>query len=1169
MRLYSKADIQRECDEGDFRRGLGYFRKGMVLKAQIPADGRVVTGKVRGSYVSSYEQHIDISPTGRFVDISGSCSCPVGYNCKHVVAVLLQGLQEPQKPAPVSAALPAATLRPEVKSWLEALEKMAAAPESDPNAYPEDIQQRLVYVLDPSDLRGTPGSGPAAMKVYSTRLLKAGGYSSRVSIYAPDTALTCRHARYLRPVDMEILRNLHWAQRTGQYYSNRRQHDLARITGGTELLHKIISTGRCHHGGVNGPHLKLGSERRGEFVWQMREDGAQQLLIRFQDSRMDEDESPSLIVLPLIPPHYLDPDTGFCGVLDMDMNPALAARLAAAPPLKPQDAALVRPQMEKAFTTRKSSTVPLPEAPETIRTREIKPAPVLRLISGDLKYNPAFFHTYRYYHAARFEKITVPLARLSFDYDGHEIPHESEVDTLEVMENGKLTLIPRDAAMESSARQRLEELGFECIQDSELFSKPRRHKDDYYLMPVDPDGLPPARASQELYFHDDERFIHLTAEIIPWLVEDKGWRVEIAEDYPYRVINDDVEWWADIDEGSGIDWFSFALGLELDGEKINLLPTLMETINKLPDILSDIDDIGQRDELLADIFDEDAVLWHRLDDGRLLPLPGPRLLPIIRILLDLSGIGQRFSRFEDGVLHLSPLEAAGLSGFEESCKDLRWRGHERIKALGSKLREVVRGGLLQIPPPPGLRDILRPYQQEGLNWLTFLRESCLGGVLADDMGLGKTLQTLAFLLLEKQAGHMKQPALIVSPTSVLPNWQAEIHKFAPELSVLRLHGPERKELFYEVGKHDILLTTYPLLVRDKEFWLEQTLHSVILDESQVIKNPRAQVSEVAAKLKADIRLALTGTPVENNLDELWSLFRFLNPGFLGDLKTFRRHFRTPIEKHGDAQAQAFLARRLKPFMLRRTKDQVALELPPKTNITEYVELEGPQRDLYETIRLMMDEKVRKAIADKGLARSRIIVLDALLKLRQACCDPRLVKLASARRVKKSAKLNRLMEMLPELIAEGRRILLFSQFTSMLDLIRPELDSHNIRFVEITGKTRDRETPVRQFQTGDIPLFLISLKAGGTGLNLTAADTVIHYDPWWNPAVENQATDRAHRIGQDKPVFVHRLMVKNSVEEAIEQLKERKEKLASGLFNETAGQKFTLEETDINALFAPL
>lgn len=1165
MRLYRKADIVRECDDGDFRRGLGYFRQGLVLKAQMSADGLVIEGKVRGSYAAPYRQHIDISSSNRSILIQGSCSCPVGYNCKHVVAVLLTGLQEAQKPA----TIPAVSLRPEVANWLEALEKAANTPKMDPNAYPEDIRQRLVYVLDPSDLRNNFGASPASLQIYSVRLLKSGDYSSRTSIYEPERAINYSPANYLRPVDMEILRNLHWAQRTGQYRSSHRGHDLARITGGADLLHKIISTGRCHYGSINGPCLNAGPERHGEFIWRTMEDGEQKLQACLRGQQKNGDESNSLLVLPLVPPHYLDLNTRQCGPLDLGLDAVLAARLAAAPVLKPQEAALVRPQMEGQFNPLAKNTIPLPEAPEKISTRNVKPVPVLRLILGELKYNPAFFAAHRYYQSPPFEKITLPLARLSFDYDGQEVAHHNEAGTIEIMEDSMLTIIPRDMATEAQARQTVEELGFERIQDSSLLSKPHHHVEDFYLMPVDFDRLQPERPSAELYFHDDERFIHLSTEIVPWLAKDKGWRIEIEKDYPYRIVEDDTQWWAEIDYGSGIDWFSFAVGMDIDGERLNLLPTLMEIIRKLPDIIGGIVDAEQRDDLLEDIFNEDSVMWHRLEDGRLLPLPGPRLLPIVRILLDLAGIGHRFTRFEDGVLHLSPLEAAALSGFEETCADLQWRGHQRVNELGSKLRKVVRGGLSDITPPPGLTDTLRPYQQEGLNWLEFLRETGFGGVLADDMGLGKTLQALAFLLLEKQAGRLQNPVLIVSPTSVLPNWQAELNKFAPELGVLRLHGPDRKELFGKLNGHDILLTTYPLLARDRDFWLEQRFHAVILDESQVIKNPKAQVSQVAARLNADIRLALTGTPVENNLDELWALFRFLNPGFLGDLKTFRRHFRTPIEKHGDKGAQAFLAQRLKPFMLRRTKDQVALELPPKINITEYVELEGAQRDLYETIRLMMDEKVRKAIAEKGLARSRIIVLDALLKLRQACCDPRLVKLSSARGVKKSAKLIRLMEMLPELITEGRRVLLFSQFTSMLDLIRPELDKHKINYVEITGKTKDRETPVQQFQAGEIPLFLISLKAGGTGLNLTAADTVIHYDPWWNPAVENQATDRAHRIGQDKPVFVHRLMVKNSVEEAIKQLKDKKARLAAGLFSEAAGQSFTLDETDINALFAPL
>src|SRR5207248_6011643 len=312
-----------------------------------------------------------------------------------------------------------------------------------------------------------------------------------------------------------------------------------------------------------------------------------------------------------------------------------------------------------------------------------------------------------------------------------------------------------------------------------------------------------------------------------------------------------------------------------------------------------------------------------------------------------------------------------------------------------------------------------------------------------------------------------------------------------------------------------------------------------------------KTTQLVCRLDARHRLCLTGTPMENHLGELWSQFAFLMPGLLGDTKRFARVFRTPIEKKQDGERRTVLSGRLKPFMLRRTKSLVAADLPPKTEILRPLELAGPQRDLYETVRVAMHENVRREVAEKGLARSHIVVLDALLKLRQVCCDPRLVKLTAARQVNASAKLEHLMEMLPPLIEEGRQILLFSQFTSMLDLIKPALAEARIDFVELRGNTKDRAGPVAQFQKGKVPLFLISLKAGGTGLNLTAADTVIHYDPWWNPAVENQATDRAHRIGQKKPVFVYKLIAAGTIEERIIELQDKKGQLATATLDPRA------------------
>jgi SNF2 family DNA or RNA helicase len=326
---------------------------------------------------------------------------------------------------------------------------------------------------------------------------------------------------------------------------------------------------------------------------------------------------------------------------------------------------------------------------------------------------------------------------------------------------------------------------------------------------------------------------------------------------------------------------------------------------------------------------------------------------------------------------------------------------------------------------------------------------------------------------------------------------------------------------------------------------------------------------VVRELHARHRLCLTGTPLENHLGELWSQFDFLLPGLLGSSKQFSKNLRNPIEKYGDEQASERLALRLRPFMLRRTKQEVVKELPPKTEILRTVELDGAQRELYETIRLAMHVQVRKAVAERGWGRSHIMVLDALLKLRQVCCDPRLVKLEDARQVNGSAKLELLMELLPEMIEEGRRVLLFSQFTGMLSLIEEAIKQAGIDYVKLTGRTRDRAAPVDRFQSGEVPLFLISLKAGGTGLNLTAADTVIHYDPWWNPAVERQATDRAHRIGQQNPVFVYKLISEGTVEEKIQLMQTHKQALADSLFEQrgTSGAGWT--EDDIDMLFGPL
>jgi SNF2 family DNA or RNA helicase len=386
-----------------------------------------------------------------------------------------------------------------------------------------------------------------------------------------------------------------------------------------------------------------------------------------------------------------------------------------------------------------------------------------------------------------------------------------------------------------------------------------------------------------------------------------------------------------------------------------------------------------------------------------------------------------------------------------------------------------------------------------------------------------------------------------------------------------LHGTERSESFDHVADYDVVLTTYPLLWRDIAVLEAQSFHLLILDEAQTAKNAFSRSANAVRRLKARHRLCITGTPLENNLGELWTQFDFLMPGFLGDIRSFTRLWRRPIEVNGETLRAQLLSQRVKPFILRRRKDEVAAELPHRTEVIKRVHLQGRQRDLYESVRLGANEQVRRILQRKGFAGSQITILDALLKLRQVCCDPYLLKEVEHTPGMERAKIEMLLDMLPALVAEGRRILIFSQFTEMLSLIEMELHHLKLEWLALTGKTppATRGEVVAKFQMHRVPILLISLKAGGVGLNLTAADTVIHMDPWWNPAVEEQATARAHRIGQKQSVFVYKLIVEGSIEERMLELQARKAALVEGVLgaDQALSHKFSVE--DLQLLLAPL
>ena len=606
---------------------------------------------------------------------------------------------------------------------------------------------------------------------------------------------------------------------------------------------------------------------------------------------------------------------------------------------------------------------------------------------------------------------------------------------------------------------------------------------------------------------------------------------------------------------AGYDWFEGGVNVQVQvesetGEQYSFVDLLTEMIKLQPELVS------------TDYFDHKSDATPLLLEHPTLGVLGfdkAEIQPVIELLRGLLS----FER-SDGGLRLDRYDALRLVDLHHVL-GMPWSGGDKLKELHARIKQ---GFESQLPTPKGFMGELRPYQQQGLAWLQFLREVEHAGILADDMGLGKTAQTLAHLQLEKNAGRFNKPALIVAPTSVIHNWQQEIAKFTPDMSVLLLHGIERKQYFDDIDNYDVVLTTYPLLSYDKEALSSHHYYYVILDEAQHIKNPTTKMAQTARSLTTTHRLCLTGTPIENNLIELWSLYHFLMPGFLGSRQSFTKTYRTPIEKHQNHAVRERLANRVYPFMLRRHKSDVAKDLPPKTTININVDMNKAQAQLYDAVRLGVKAKLADQIANKGFQRSQIEILDGLLKLRQVCCHPKLLKVADYQEhIDKadSAKLEALMDMLPDMVAEGRRVLLFSQFTSMLKIIETALTQAKISHVKLTGQTRKRQQVIEAFQNGDASVFLISLKAGGTGLNLTAADTVIHYDPWWNPAVENQASDRAWRIGQDKPVFVYKLIVSDSIEEKILTMQQKKHQLTRDILSHDQQDQHKFNEEDLLAL----
>lgn len=886
------------------------------------------------------------------------------------------------------------------------------------------------------------------------------------------------------------------------------------------LMVRILATGRCHLKSKSSTALKVGPELPGELVWEETENNVKgapglRLAIRAIDG---EHKHPCL---RWYYPWYINRETNECGPVNLNLSPAvLSSALDLRPISKEESVSTSLLVADKGLI----GVLPLPPTEsQKVEIRLVKRRP--KLVLSDLTLQKACncdtADSANHSPSHNGEKKPWRVLLLSF-------PPASITDKTYKNSLGWTIIEKQDRSSYVDSIMKIEDLGFSEITDQVAMSAPNEH----FFAPDDP-----------LVWAD------LDAQKISEL-RSSGFDISAETEQllkPKCIVDSCVEFRLKEQKDW---WYTMEISINLYGKKVPLLPILTSALKRLPCLSS----------AAIESLSHKGKFMFPLEDGTLAWMPFERIRTMLLALQDLLGDAT------DKELKLSALHAAQLLD-DQGLKKSRWVGAESLHKFVENLST-----LRAVPPikaPPGFQAKLRPYQEQGLGWLKLIARSGLGGILADDMGLGKTVQMLAHIAIEKQEGRLKAPVMVVCPTSLLHNWVQEIEKLVPQLKYVVYAGPDRSSMLKQISTADIVVTSYGLIPRDIAKLKELKWSGIVLDEAQAIKNPAARITSAVKELKADYRFCLTGTPVENHLGELWSEFDFLVSGLLGDKAGFTRHLRNPIEVQGNVHRQVALANRIRPFVLRRTKAEVLPDLPEKVTIVKQIELSERQRDLYETVRVACAEQIQSEIALKGFNKSQLIILDALLKLRQVCCDPRILKLPAARSVEESAKLDELIDMIEQLASEGRKILVFSQFTSMLDLIGEDLNKKEIRFVELRGDTKDRVTPVKTFQETDVPVFLLSLKAGGVGLNLTAADVVVHFDPWWNPAAEDQATDRAYRIGQSKNVFVYKLIAYGTIEQRLLDLQERKRALASSIYSDNQNAVSAFTEDDLANLLKPI
>ncbi len=1007
---FTQKDVSDFFTSAVLTRARKIRRENKVKHCEITNDGLIV-GQVRGSNGELYEQHIAVYQDNGAFTLDDECTCPVGVECKHSAAVLLEILAQQESIKPVtlepifvsddagvkqllqnlqtqellkaqkiddlihtglvqrgiwtadSGKPKTEPLSNEIKTWFGQLEHETKLEHDDVT-----FKHTLLFVLDLNTSRSNITS--VTVEFFGARVNKSGlGELKPFEFKGRFDNLPAYAQR-----DSELLR-MYMACRDPLGYAPSGALEDAPLT--LEFIKKLLETGRCYWHQASGEPFKLGATRAAKAIWRVDARGVQRGGL--------EAEPVATLELPFSPPWFVDTQSRELGVLETGISNRVAKTFLSVPALKPE----LVPAFLSQFDAKYKGTLP---APRVFEERiSVEPCvPVIKLFSNQVKFDWSGLNK-------NLESLT-----LEFEYGGVRVmPRDG--NRLLVFRDGVLYSSTRDERTELNAQKSLQAFGFVSIS---------RVVPSYWMSP--------GRESHLAILGDpktarDPEWLKFVTDEIPRL-KTLGWRVEYDSSFRFNIAQVS-EFYGDLEDGAG--WFGLELGVIVDSNRVSLIPLLVQLLRDNNTVLS-----SEQLEKLPD----NTIFYPKLPDGRLLQLPIARVRAILGVLLELY-MGNKLT---DGKLRLPMLDAARLAELEKSLA-MRWFGDKKMLDLGRKLQNF--DGIKTVTVPKLLVADLRAYQLQGLNWLQFLRENELGGILADDMGLGKTVQALAHFALEKQEKRAKLPSLVIAPTSLMTNWRLEAERFTPDLKVLVLHGTGRFDDFARIGEFDLVLTTYPLVLRDLEHLKKHKYHMLVLDEAQNIKNAKSGAAKTIASLKANHRLCLTGTPLENHLGELWSLFHFLMPGFLGDEKSFKEFYRNPIEKKGDNLRRNALAMRVKPFLLRRSKAVVASELPAKTEIIERLELEGSQRDLYETLRTSMSDKVREEIMKKGLAKSQIMILDALLKLRQACCDPRLLKLEAARKATNSAKLEWLQENLPQMLEEGRKVLIFSQFATLAGLAR--------------------------------------------------------------------------------------------------------------------------------------